>query len=326
MSHFPVLVIGPHENLEASLAPFQENNMGTCPRQYMEFYDEEDELLEKYNTSGTERVVMPDGSYKRPWDDEFRKPETFGIGSDTHEVPAHLETREVPYKELYPTFEEFVQGYHGHESRDEETGRYGHWENPNRKWDWYQVGGRWTGFFKLKKGATGELGRRGLFGHDAEPGYVDACRVGDIDVEGMRAEAVAEATERYDLFHSILAGRPFTNFEDLVAQHSGSYEAARRAYWSNPVMEDLRAASDKLGHFEYEQYLVDRDVFLEQARDSALVTFAVIKDGIWYEQGSMGWWGMVADEKDKGEWSRQFAALFDSLPPETEVAVVDCHI
>lgn len=30
---------------------------------------------------------------------------------------------------------------------DEATGKRGYWENPNAKWDWYEVGGRWDGHF-----------------------------------------------------------------------------------------------------------------------------------------------------------------------------------
>jgi hypothetical protein len=42
MSHFTVLVIG--NNPESQLMPYQENNMGDCPQEYMEFNDKTDEL------------------------------------------------------------------------------------------------------------------------------------------------------------------------------------------------------------------------------------------------------------------------------------------
>ena len=37
------------------------------------------------------------------------------------------------------------------EEKDEE-GRYGYWENPNAKWDWFEVGGRWKKSLKAKDG------------------------------------------------------------------------------------------------------------------------------------------------------------------------------
>jgi hypothetical protein len=40
----------------------------------------------------------------------------------------------------------------------------------------------------------------------------------------------------------------------------------------------------------------------------------------------MGWWGVVRDEKDADEWYTQFASLVDSLPGDTVMTVVDCHI
>ncbi len=106
MSHFTVLVIG--DNWEEQLAPYQENNMGTCPKEYLEWVPDED---------------ADDGGY---------------------------------------------------------------WENPNRKWDWYLMGGRWTGFFKLKSGSRGILGEPGILTDQATTGS-DQARLKDIDTEDMPA-------------------------------------------------------------------------------------------------------------------------------------------
>jgi hypothetical protein len=56
---------------------------------------------------------------------------------------------EIKHKEWYSSFEEFIEDWGGYEKN--ENGKYGYWENPNAKWDWYQIGGRWNGFFKLKE-------------------------------------------------------------------------------------------------------------------------------------------------------------------------------
>lgn len=62
--------------------------------------------------------------------------------------------------------------------------------NPNAEWDWYQVGGRWSGFLKLKQDAAGSFGRRGLMGSCANDGEgrADAALKSAIDFEGMRDE------------------------------------------------------------------------------------------------------------------------------------------
>ena len=44
-----------------------------------------------------------------------------------------------------------------------------------------------------------------------------------------------------------------------------------------------------------------KEIYID--RYSKFSTFAVVINGKWYERGSMGWWGIVSDEKDeKGIW------------------------
>jgi len=147
MSHFTVLVIG--ENPEEQLAPYNENT-SSCDKEWLEFGDEEDEYLKKYNEGEKEMIKMPDGRLLFSWDDEFKKKDAIGFGTNTHEVPDNLEKVMVKHKDRYPTFENFMEEWAGYEERDPQTGRYGHWHNPNAKWDWYELGGRWSGYFKLK--------------------------------------------------------------------------------------------------------------------------------------------------------------------------------
>jgi hypothetical protein len=202
--------------------------------------------------------------------------------------------------------------------------------NPNKQWDWWTVGGRWAGFFKLKPGATGERGNRtGNFSAPLPPPAADRAdqvRKGDIDIEGMRDDAGAKAGEKFDRVHAVIAGRDWLNWDSVRATHQGDIEAARKAYHAQPVVADLNAA-DILGWSEdLERYRATREEFVATARASAIATFAVLKDGQWYERGSMGWWGMVRDEKDEATWAREFGALIDSLPDDTLLTVVDCHI
>jgi len=49
--------------------------------------------------------------------------------------------------------------------------------NPDSKWDWYALGGRWSGMIKLKKGATGVVGRPGVGGNKTG---IDQARKKDI--------------------------------------------------------------------------------------------------------------------------------------------------
>lgn len=85
MSHFTVLVIG--DNVEEQLKPYQENNMGDCPKEFLKFHDKEDEIRQNYETGTTEKVKLPDGKLVWAWDERFRIPGTIGNGSDTHKIP-----------------------------------------------------------------------------------------------------------------------------------------------------------------------------------------------------------------------------------------------
>jgi hypothetical protein len=75
-------------------------------------------------------------------------------------------------------------------------------------------------------------------------------------------------------------------------------------------------------------YGIERGMTREQYLDAseAFTTFAVLKDGKWYERGKMGWWACVSNEKAADEWQAEFNKLLESLPPETRITVVDCHI
>jgi hypothetical protein len=275
---------------------------------------------------------------------------------------------EVPTKDCM-TFSEFVvdnYGYKpvpfGEEPDTNETHKYGYYlldangdvtkvvdrTNPNRKWDWYSVGGRWNGFFKMKPQAVGVLGKGSAlsaFDPDYEPPAPDRADIavkGDIDVEGMRDEAGESAGQRYDDFLKITAGTPQPlSWSEIQKQNTTGYDekgepvvdydAARRAYHAQAMVVALR--SDKAREinsdaiwWDLEDFQVSREQYVQRARNNAFSTFAVVKDGQWYERGEMGWWGVVHDEKNRDEWNLQFTALIDSLPEDTVLTVVDCHI
>lgn len=101
--------------------------------------------------------------------------------------------------------------------------------NPDSKWDWWRVGGRWDG---------------AIFGKD----------------EAKRRET-----------------RDGFNFDDV----------------HQDVTRNRRRVGDFLATCE---------------GGDAWFPFAIVTpDGKWNEKGSMGWWGMVADEKD--DWPAQAAAI-----------------
>ncbi len=164
MSHFTVLVIG--DDVEGQLAPYQENNMRDCPEEYLEFNDVSEEFTEQWTTKDLDLYVSPEGEKFLKYDSRFRVcSSAVGFSNrDEYVLPerwTHVVT--TPEESGYwidddngNAFTNYVADYHGYERN--EDGKFGYWENPNAKWDWYVVGGRWNNFFKLKEGCDGESG------------------------------------------------------------------------------------------------------------------------------------------------------------------------
>jgi len=65
---------------------------------------------------------------------------------------------------------------------------------------------------------------------------------------------------------------------------------------------------------------------MKQIDTSKLTTFGVLLDGEWIEQGSMGWWACVSDEKDPEVWDELLTETLARINPEHFVTVVDVHI
>lgn len=139
MSHFATAVILKDiNNLEKALAPFQENNMGDCPREYLQWHSITAEYKEKYESETTSMVKMPDGRLLSLYDKEFSVEGLIGIEANKFKVPENSLIEEIPYKQLYSSFEEFMEECFGDEP-DEEMKDYGYWENPNAKWDYWRL-------------------------------------------------------------------------------------------------------------------------------------------------------------------------------------------
>ena len=194
--------------------------------------------------------------------------------------------------------------------------------NPKSKFDWYSLGGRWTGFFKVKENVVATVGIPGVFGTHAMDGFADQLLKKDIDIEGMYSEAVKNAEEDYNKFESVRAGRELPSWEEIRNKFDNIGQA-QEEYRSHQVVKDLVSSGFCYG--EFESYRVAKDEFINRKKLSCFVPFAVVKDGQWFERGNMGWWGMVSGELDKDEWNNKFYDLFNSSSDDTLLSIYDCH-
>lgn len=202
--------------------------------------------------------------------------------------------------------------------------------NPNAKWDWWVIGGRWTGYFTTKN-RTGSLGKCPSAWNDEEVRYfaerrsgnkADSCRWGDVDIDAMKSDARAKAEAEFSRWESVFTehGRP-RSWEAVRGSHPGNIEAARTEYHAQAAIKAMR----KLDVWdEPDRYGFERAAYVERETRKSITPFAILNDGVWHEQGSMGWFACVSDEKS--DWLDQAEALLASIHPNTVVTIVDCHI
>lgn len=311
MSHFTVLVIGAEP--EKQLQPFHEFECTGTSDEFVQDIDQTAEAREEY------------ADRTRDKNEEKKSFAAFVEGWYGYEV--------VPFGE-----QPDLEGRHkfGYVLVNEagEAEKVVRRTNPNKQWDWYQLGGRWAGFFRLKPGATsGVVGTTGLFTAEAPAGHADAALKGEIDFEAMRIAAEGKAAERYDGIRAIIdphLDTPLVRWDDMRNKYhgdqatlEGGIDAARKAYHAQPAVAALKKEHP---FTSIEDFLGDRETYIRHAGIQSSMTFAVLKDGQWYERGSMGWFGFVADEKDSGTWIEEFGKLVSSLPDDTLLSVYDCHI
>jgi hypothetical protein len=206
--------------------------------------------------------------------------------------------------------------------------------NPNNKWDWWVIGGRFSGHLRLKPGATPTLGRRGLMGAHADdhPIATDQAMLSDVDLHTMREEARARALQLWDEVHETVADKPEFQTWDEIRESAGGIAAgidiARERFWGQPAVAALKERFPRSWGLDRELDAAKRtrDEYGQRNADDAIGTFAFVKDGQWIERGQMGWFACVANEKDRAAWSAEFNKMLDALPPTTWLTVVDCHI
>lgn len=367
MSHFSVMVIGP--NVEAQLQPYHEFECTGTDDQYVVELDITEEVRDEYMKATKTRLRLPDGSLtsffdlKGNWKSAFSKEEEDNtiptLRRRTYFVPEGHEKVDVPARECM-TFEEFVaEEYskeeleHGHTPDFEKKHKYGYAQldvngalvklvkrtNPNKHWDWYVVGGRWSQFFKLKPGKKGTTNPpyHSPFSREPkpeiDPGRADIALLQDIDVDSMRWESAMKYGERWDKMMRIVGatGNNWISWkkarEIFTVEGKTDYKQARELYHEQPAIAALTASKDDDFLFDIDDDLTkSREEYVMMGSDRGFSCFAIVKDGQWYQRGNMGWFGCVSDESDIGAWNKRVAELVNGLPGDTLLTIVDCHI
>lgn len=264
MSHFTVIVFG--DDVEGKLEDYWELDLSEeeIKDDYRaEFVDKTDEIKEGFASGILKTHKMPNGEFVFPWEDNK------GEGVE----------EEVRVNEYYKDWKEYAKYYADYTIDGE---RCGYYCNPNAKWDWFVIGGRWGGFFIHKK----------------NPKYPE--------------DIVKIKDEFYDTKNQ---------------QHKRACDALRKCDIDIEEMQRIavRRAEDSWNKFRQTQNDITYKQYLEDARKNVLVPFAIIDcDGQWREKGLMGWFAIIKGESNT--WKDDFRKYFDSVPDDTILTMVDCHI
>ena len=293
MSHFITAVITKNpSDYHKELAPFQENNMCDCPKEYLEFVDKTEEFKKTWQEDSVERVKLPNGNYIRPWDDRLKvtitseeyqklRKENIRCGYDgwgekqtfykydVSVVGGVLE--KVPYRDIYPTLKEYVEDCEGEELWDDEMKAYGYWENPNAKWDSYAL-----------------------------------CRVGNF---GRWQDSPIE-----EAFVKVRDYKLYADKNKLIQEYNNALEEVKKDK-SKQFIFDL----------QYGKYKNAEDY---AERNKVIAPWSFVLDGHWCERGNMGWWGLndATDETEEAFIKKFEEIMTDEKYQDYYIGFVNCHI
>lgn len=214
-------------------------------------------------------------------------------------TPGDVEALLAPYIEQVDAnspYAEFVEDSRYDVDDDAETN--GYWHNPNARWDWWEVGGRWRGMLQLRPGKGGYVAPldRWSSGFAYPPHRCDAALVTDCD---------------------------FSPNEERIRQAARIWEMTVEG---NPLCKDEKILSLVNPKYLLERY-GDKETYIR--RESAFCTYAFITaEGEWHEQGRMGWFGLDdATNESITRYEEAFQAYLEKARREgLAITIVDCHI
>lgn len=316
MSHFLVMVIG--DDPETQLAPFHEFECTGQDDQYVQDIDETEGSKEDYEKLLKTRQERKEKAVVAGSAEEEEEEMTY-----LYYVTEYCGRTLVPFGESPDLEKKHKYGYALVDEQGNVT-KVVNRTNPNAKWDWYSLGGRYSGRLAVKEGAEGKEGEPGVF--DNQTG-IDQARKGDIDFESMREEERQDACDAYDRFARATKGHPWPeSWKNVLERYGVERIDEARAFYRNQPMVKAMNETREFTLSSPDDYGQDRDQYVKKRVESRGVPFAFIKDGQWHERGEMGWWAVVTNEMDKKTWVGEFWKMFNALPDDTLISMYDCHI
>lgn len=237
------------------------------------------------------------------------------------------------------------------------TGRVMSTYNPESRWDWWTIGGRWNGYFKPE------------WNPNKDEANLEDCI--HCKGTGRRRDPIALGWERDQLWAKWVKDSGLTDEEKdeqmaFFKEKEGplgfgqtTLDEVALLNWiadvPDPIGEPIglafRAIRQKVHADGRECNACDNgravkfpssqeqrgvianvtDVLKMQKEGHNMIPFAILthredyEGHQWMQQGDMGWFGMVGNEKDQDDWKSQVLQVLEDHIGDAAV-IVDCHI
>ena len=293
MSHFSVYVITDFEptseDIENALAPYHEFESTGIVDEYVVSIDETDYVKERFESRS----------------DHCKNMSLLEFAEDYYDYPIITKNREPDIEGLHK--------YGWIRVLDEGLVEVVNRTNPNSKWDWWSVGGRWSNKLKTLDGEEG-----------------DFAKISNIDFQEMRRARRLKAGKGWLLAWSAAGGRKgYQTFEQIAASYEDlGREAVVNKYWTQPQLVKYLKAEERGRSIPYDlsEVEIPFEEYVRQEELYAVTPFALIHNGKWIERGKMGWFGNASGVKEQEDW---YKIVFDIIKQSAVtgwITVVDCHI
>ena len=309
--------------IEEVLEPYCES---TENPDYLEFENHTDELRAEYENASIDCIKLPDGrivsiANNFVWSrfvihdgKVFEKNAgSLKCAKRTKKAKKMTAIPKYPYKKLYKTFEDFAEKER-YMDYNEDFGGYGYLFNPNAFWDWYQIGGRWPNLFLVKEAC--EECSEGEYswicqGHKpiSPQGYkwVCAARKKDIAWQIMQDWKVKTESERYETYKNIFETGEIPAGIACHITEKGIIDFSSFLYIKDESLEEYLSRRGFISQYKYPN-----------------IAYAFLKDGEYHSQDQ--YCSNQAYEEKWTEWHKILDAYIRSIPEDTVMVGVDCHI
>lgn len=191
--------------------------------------------------------------------------------------------------------------------------------NPKSKWDWWVVGGRWTGIFKPN------------YDPYDDPKNQQTCDI--CNGSGRREVPLLSTTDTPSPILSIIGISDKGTDEEMIVAINAENERRMALRGEDGLMKCNGCQGKGIRAVCPTQFqAVGNDISVPELiqmyeENPKFGLFAYLDgDGVWHEKGKMGWWAMVSDEKDEDSWREQQIAILNKFRKGYRVYAVDAHI